>query len=578
MSKLEKSKFGPTQPEATSAGSLSESVSTYSGSTLNAATDDSSLVHQNLTLTILYHPDHARVGERAILDTTLPTQLSRHDTLFSSTEDGSKRSLKDPFVSRSALSLSPGLEHSVRLFSNDPKLRVLIDGKLFAVEALVVADELCSGVVITLGDRVVLLLHRTSDEPDTVQSYGLVGCSSRIREIRTSIEKAAASDVPVLLRGETGTGKELVARAIAESNQRAKPYVTVNMSAVTPEMASAEFFGVQRNSATGVDAREGYFAAARGGTLFLDEVGLAHVQVLNALLRALDGGEIQRIGAKGSDRLRAQVRLISATDTNLERAINQGTFSQAVLQRLGGYPILLPALRERREDVGLLLVHFLKLELEKQGKLHLLKYEPTKLGWLRAPLVARIAQYAFPGNVRELRNLAQALAIHSHTLPEARLPDEWERCLQQGPARASNGAGSSVEVAADERSQFQGTAPRGPSTLPPSGMDRVHGESRSQPPQTGAARSVTDDEFRAIAHECRYSKSAMAKKLDWDRRAVDTRWNGLGMRSVKEISDAEFADAVRKVGLDRDRLAEIIGVSRKSLLDRFGGNGPKGGR
>jgi DNA-binding NtrC family response regulator len=433
------------------------------------------------------------------------------------------------------------------------------------------ADDLTRGVVVTLGDRVVLLLHRTPNESDTAPSYGLVGNSSRIRAVRASIEKAATSDVPVLLRGETGTGKELVARAIASSDQRAKPYVTVNMSAVTPEMASAEFFGVQRNSATGVDAREGYFAAARGGTLFLDEVGLAHVQVLNALLRALDGGELQRVGAKGSNRPRADVRLISATDTNLERAINQGTFSQAILQRLGGYPILLPALRERRDDVGLLLIHFLSRELEKLGARHLLDYEPAQLGWLRAPLVARIARYSFPGNVRELRNLAQALAIHSSTLPEARLPDDWERCLEACPTPASNWG---PDLAAEEHVQRPSAAPRGSSTLPPGAVGAVSGASGSLVPPGRSARSVTDDEFRTVARRCRYSKSAMAKELAWDRRAVDTRWNAIGMRSVKEISEGEFAEAVRKCGLDWDTLADVFGVSRKSLQDRFAGANP----
>jgi DNA-binding XRE family transcriptional regulator len=109
-------------------------------------------------------------------------------------------------------------------------------------------------------------------------------------------------------------------------------------------------------------------------------------------------------------------------------------------------------------------------------------------------------------------------------------------------------------------------------------MDGAAGESRLLPPQTRAARSVTDDEFRAIARKCRYSKSAMAKKLEWDRRSVDTRWNTIGMRSVKEITDEEFADAVRKVGLNWDHLAETLGVSRKSLLDRFGGSGTVGSR
>jgi len=172
------------------------------------------------------------------------------------------------------------------------------------------------------------------------------------------------------------------------------------------------------------------------------------------------------------------------------------------------------------------------------------------LGWLRAPLVARIAEYGFPGNVRELRNLAQALAVHSSALPEARLPDDWEQRLT-------------------------GPAVRRVSTVPPTGR----GESSPRPPPSAPQpKDVSDDEFLRIARSCKYSKSLIAEELGWDRRLVDKRSKTLNMRSVKEISKSEFAAAVRKLGRDWDRLVDHFQVSRKALQDAFGSTTPSGSR
>ncbi|WNZ66047.1 sigma-54 factor interaction domain-containing protein [Myxococcus sp. MxC21-1] len=197
---------------------------------------------------------------------------------------------------------------------------------------------------------------------------GIVGHGEGIHRVREDIIRVADLAVPVLIRGETGTGKELVARAIhASGPRRAGPFVSVNLGALAKELVAAELFGAQRGAYTGASRdREGYFRAAEGGTLFLDEVGEAPPEVQAALLRVLETGEIYPVG--GHTPVPVDVRLVSATDAHLEARIQERTFKAPLLHRLAGFEILVPPLRERREDVGLLFLHFARQELEAMGE------------------------------------------------------------------------------------------------------------------------------------------------------------------------------------------------------------------
>jgi two-component system nitrogen regulation response regulator NtrX len=240
---------------------------------------------------------------------------------------------------------------------------------------------------------------------------GLVGQSAAIETLRGEIEAFAAVEAPVLLLGETGTGKELVAQGIHAASRRHRgPFVSVNLGAIPPSLAASELFGAARGAFTGaVQAQDGFFRKAQGGTLFLDEIGETPQEVQASLLRVLEAGEIQPVGAQSA--LRVDVRVLAATDADLEQRVQAGTFREPLLHRLAGYSIRLPPLRERRDDVGRLLVHFLRQELAATGELDILDRDSPHLLWIKPALVVRLARYDWPGNVRQLRNNIERLMI-----------------------------------------------------------------------------------------------------------------------------------------------------------------------
>ncbi|MBW2523051.1 MAG: sigma-54-dependent Fis family transcriptional regulator, partial [Deltaproteobacteria bacterium] len=202
-----------------------------------------------------------------------------------------------------------------------------------------------------------------------------------------------------------------------------KPFISVNMAAVPASTCAAALFGHAKGAFTGaVGATSGFFGSADGGTLFLDEIGETTLELQAALLRALESGEVQPVGEERTRKV--DVRLIAATDMDLERAVEEGRFRRALLERLRSYEIRVAPLRERREDVGCLLVHFLRQQLDKVGAGDLLAPpEEGKRPWLPAWLVADAVRYEWPGNVRELRNVACQLAIDwadaAEVLPDA---------------------------------------------------------------------------------------------------------------------------------------------------------------
>jgi two-component system nitrogen regulation response regulator GlnG len=210
--------------------------------------------------------------------------------------------------------------------------------------------------------------------------------------LRDQIRMVAPTDIPVLLLGETGTGKEIAARAIHALGQRAQMrLVAVNMAALNESLAAAELFGAARGAYTGAQERRGLFAEADGATLFLDEIGNAPPSVQPMLLRVLEGGDYRPLGAS-QDR-KSTARLIAATDQDLDAA----AFNQALLRRLEGFALQLPPLRERREDIGVLIVHL----LQAHGAQPVLPVE----------LVVEIACYDWPGNIRQLGHTLRRAAL-----------------------------------------------------------------------------------------------------------------------------------------------------------------------
>ncbi len=229
----------------------------------------------------------------------------------------------------------------------------------------------------------------------------LVGNSNSIKQVRKLIEQVSASDANVLILGESGTGKEVVARNLHYySGRRENPFVPINCGAIPADLLESELFGHEKGAFTGaISTRQGRFELAEGGTLFLDEIGDMSLHMQVKLLRVLQERTFERVGSNKS--ITSDVRIVAATHRNLEKAISDGKFREDLFYRLNVFPIEMPPLRERLEDIPLL-VHELIARLENEGR-----------GSVRItqPALLTLCHYGWPGNVRELANLIERLVI-----------------------------------------------------------------------------------------------------------------------------------------------------------------------
>jgi transcriptional regulator with GAF, ATPase, and Fis domain len=246
--------------------------------------------------------------------------------------------------------------------------------------------------------------------------YGeLLGGSEGIRKVLQQVNRVARTDVTVLVLGETGTGKELVARGVhGQSLRRERPLVKVNCSALPGELIESELFGHEKGAFTGATGRQvGRFELADGGTIFLDEIGDLPLKLQAKLLRVLQEGEFERLGSGKT--IKVKVRVIAATNRDLLQAVQKGRFRLDLYYRLNVYPIVLPLLRERQEDIGMLAQTFLREASRRLGRL----FDPISQNVLQA-----LKTYYWPGNVRELQNVIERAAVLSQgRLLE--LPEEW---------------------------------------------------------------------------------------------------------------------------------------------------------
>jgi len=275
--------------------------------------------------------------------------------------------------------------------------------------------------------------------------YDMVGSGPAMQALYGLIRRAAPSEGRVLVTGENGTGKELVARAIhAHSKRAARPFIKLNCAAVPKELIESELFGHERGAFTGaLTARRGRFEQADGGTLFLDEVGDMPADMQAKLLRVLQEGELERVG--GAETLRVDCRVIAATNQDLPQAIARGAFREDLYYRLNVVPMHVPPLRARKEDLPDLVGAFLAEACARNG------YRPKTL----APAaLAAFSAYDYPGNVRELKNLVERLAILSegHAVSEA----DARAVLPQPRARAAEaGAGTPFQPGQTFRAQVE---------------------------------------------------------------------------------------------------------------------------
>jgi two-component system nitrogen regulation response regulator GlnG len=478
-------------------------------------------------LTILAHPDVARVGERVRLVELAerPVRLSRLEPAFESTRGGSARPIDDSFVSRSPLTLRDAAgELRVEAAAG---AGVAIAGAALDGTRKITAAELEDGVTVELGPRVALLLHRLAPPATRPPALDLIGESDAIDLLRTAILRLARLATPVLVRGETGSGKELVARAVHVASGRTGPLIAVNVAAIPPSTASSALFGHVRGAFTGAVADlAGYFRDADGGTLFLDEIGEIPLDVQALLLRVLETSEVQPVGAART--VHADVRLIAATDRDLEAAVADGRFREALLHRLAASPLVVPPLRARRDDIGRLVFHFVREELAALGQSALL--DPARRRpWLPAALVAALARAPWPGNVRQLRNVVRNLAIHHHA-EEQVVPDDALR--------------AAIDLPDDE-------------------------EPRAAPAGGGVA-SPTNEQVIAALQKHGYRFAAAAAELGVSRaRMYNLAERAGGIRTARDLSRAEIEAALAAAKGNVEKAAGELRISPRALTLRM---------
>lgn len=260
---------------------------------------------------------------------------------------------------------------------------------------------------VTFRVKQALEQYRLAQENRALRSkverkFELVGQSPVMQRLRELIETAGPTNSRVLIGGENGTGKELVARAIHFRSTRSDhPFVAVNCAAIPETLIESELFGHEKGSFTGaISMKRGQFEQANGGTLFLDEIGDMSLSTQAKVLRALQEQQFTRVG--GTKLLKVDVRVLAASNKDLEKEIDKGQFREDLYYRLNVVPIVVPPLRERREDIPALVQHFMKLHAEEQG-LRMKDVSPEAMGVFQ--------QYEWPGNIRELRNLIERLMI-----------------------------------------------------------------------------------------------------------------------------------------------------------------------
>jgi two-component system, NtrC family, nitrogen regulation response regulator NtrX len=311
-----------------------------------------------------------------------------------------------------------GIEALKRMKAIDPAATIVMISGHATIQTAVEATQLGAYDILEKPldtDRILVTLRNALQHLDlheentrlkqTIESrYEIVGRSYTIRALIDKIDKVAKTPARVLISGENGTGKELVARAIHRQSLRASgPFVEVNCAAIPSELIESELFGHMKGSFTGAVAdRAGKFEQATGGTLFLDEVGDMSAAAQAKVLRVLQDNVVTRIG--GSKPIQVDVRVLSATNKTLEEEIAGGRFREDLFYRLNVVPVHVPPLRERREDIPLLVMHFVSQLTEREGM-------PPRI--LTPDAVARLQSLDWPGNVRELKNTIERLLILS---------------------------------------------------------------------------------------------------------------------------------------------------------------------
>lgn len=313
-----------------------------------------------------------------------------------------KGRLLDRVFNASSPPLSPLLEEVIQTSHDLTDVKV----RLFPGQEPLLADLRFSGFADDYSTpyvQVFLRAETVASQIDTTYA-GMVGQSPAMREVFRKIDMYAATDASVVITGETGCGKELVAQALHQQGKRKRgPFAAINCSAISEQLLESELFGHEKGAFTGaIRAHRGHFEQADGGTLFLDEIGDMPLQIQSKLLRVLEDGKIQPVGCESPRQV--DVRVVAATNVSLETAVSKGRFRSDLYHRLAVLRIQVPSLRERSEDIPLLAGFFLQ-EFNRRYDKQIERLTPEAMSILSA--------YLWPGNIRELRNLLERLVIET---------------------------------------------------------------------------------------------------------------------------------------------------------------------
>jgi len=518
---------------------------------------------------ILYHPDRSRVGERA-----LPVELRTGDgcalspawPVFRRADRPRDRPLEAPDMASQPVVLRSDGDGGVQISAAATDMRYTVDGQPGAGLEQISATRVRRGVLLGLGERVLLLLGWFWDATPNLQQHGMLGVSDAIERTRKEITQFAGLDVPVLIRGETGSGKERVAHAIHAASRRAhRPFVAINMAAIAPSAAASELFGHKRGAFTdAVSNHAGFFGAADGGTLFLDEVGETPVGVQALLLRALDEGQVQPVGGETRQ---VDVRLIAATDADLEQLVADGRFREALLHRIEVCSIDVPPLRKRREEIPALLLYFLDKQLSSLGAVD--RLDPPPAGappWLPYALVHELVTYDWPGNIRQLRNVATEMAIRCAHLPTALVPASLHRAPRP---RKRQPSGPVTQEPAKQTGEGRRATNDGYASAPGPASRDTPWMGAPYPARPRPAH-IPDERIAQTLREHDWNVTGAARTLGVAKNTLVARLKAMpGVRQSTELSADEIARARERFGDDLAAVASHLQVSQRALAHRL---------
>ncbi|MFZ6743562.1 sigma 54-interacting transcriptional regulator [Undibacterium sp. JH2W] len=497
-----------------------------------------------LCLSIIWHPDHSRIGEQCIMVHD-SLDLARYQPLFCKPgKDG--LGLGHDGISRQATHLVRNPDDSLTVQASASKMVLEINGAAVLGTQQLSSEQIEQGVIVVLARAVVLCLHFMHCLPRHNPVAGLIGVGSAAIKMRDQIIQVAPTNATVLLLGETGTGKEVAACAIHALSQRARQIlVSVNMAALNESLAAADLFGAAKGAYTGAqNSRGGFFAQAQDATLFLDEIGNAPAVVQPMLLRVLEKGDYRPLGAQAD--VRSNARIIAATDQDLYG----GGFNPALLRRLEGFTIAIPPLRERREDIGLLILHLMQADdLPGKGAVE-----------LPAPLVAQLATYDWPGNIRQLRHVVRRLTLALSTAEMPTLAD----LLESGAARPAR-SGRDMDV---PLSTATATAPAPAQVAPlpalphePAPVPRRHYRRPADLSNADVLAALDNNDWmiQGAATELGISRPSLYKLLDQHPH----------IRRADQIDAEEIQRVLAEVAGDVDACAARLKTPAESLRRRL---------